>query len=71
MVQADARLVSDGSRVLLRKDTWSDEFPIERLDEWIAFYRAMTDPKRKSAQYYVSTLEALERVQQQIQEPSP
>ncbi|RMC38034.1 hypothetical protein C9E81_01615 [Paracoccus alkanivorans] len=45
---------------------WSGTYPIEQLDEQLAFYRGMRDKFPKAGNSYDAPIEALERLAKEI-----
>lgn len=63
----EAWLSEDGRTVHMRRGGWSGSFPVDDLENWLAFYRDLRDRKGgKFAAFYAPAVEALERVRGRV-----
>lgn len=63
----EAWLSEDGRTVHMRRGGWKGSFPVEALEDWLAFYRQLRDRKGgKFAAFYAPAVEALERIESEL-----
>ncbi len=62
-----AILTADKRHVIIKGRTWSDTFPVNRLDDWLAFYERMAK-KPGREKHYAPTVAALTRVRSRLLE---
>ncbi len=53
-------LSEDGASFRIARDTWFNDYPIEELDGWIAFYKRLRDEHPKALDSYAETIRVLE-----------
>ncbi|MEQ8258004.1 MAG: hypothetical protein RH980_18315 [Roseovarius confluentis] len=53
--------------VRLQGKTWAGEFPVDRLDHWLTFYRRLRNRNsRRYSRHYEETVRSLEAVRREV-----